>query len=248
MAPLPKRPRGRPPWQAAPPKRKAFAAEFAAPLPRASAALCLPTPDWLAHRLWVAGPAALLSAFRAAAAGPGVIPWPLRASELEEGWFGQLVAPPPGRRGISVEGAHVLAGQLAAAAQALQAQAQPSLVPLDLHALLPVPPAVLRLGPDAPEADAWLWEHWGTTWPLRGVAEDAPGAGEQGRPAEARTAACFRFHSADWSPWRALASLRVRWPGLCFDLRPDYGFAEPGAPAARAPRRGGRVRHGPGAP
>lgn len=209
--------------------------------------MCLPTPDWLSHRLLVAGPAAPLAAFRAAAAGPGLIPWPLRASELEEGWFNQLVASPPDRRGISVEGAHVLAGQLVAAVQILQTQAlrQSPLAPLDLHALLPVPPEVLRLGPDAPEADAWLWEHWGTTWPLRGVAEEAPGAAEQGRLAEEQAAVSYRFHSADWSPWRALASLRARWSGLRFDLRPDYGLVEPGAPA-RTPRGGGKAQHGPG--
>ena len=195
----------------------------------------------------MAGPAAPLAAFRAAAAGPGLIPWPLRASELEEGWFGQLVAPPPGRRGISVEGAHILAGQLVAAVQALQAPGLHSLVPFDLHALLPVPPEVLRLGPDAPGAEAWLWEHWGTTWPLRGVAEEAPSAAEQHGLPTGQAAACCRFHSADWSPWRALAQLRARWPGLRFDLRPDYGLAEPGAPARMRRRRGG-TQHGPGAP
>ena len=205
--------------------------------PRASAALCLQTPDWLAHRLLVTGPVAPLAAFRAAAAGPGIIPWTLGASELEEGWFGQLVALPPGRRGISVEGAHILAGQLAAAVQALHAQTQaprhPPLVPLDLHALVPVPAEVLQLGPDAAGAEAWLWEHWGTAWPLRGVAEDAPSAaGVRHRPAG--QAASFRFHSADWSPWRALASLRARWPGLRFDLRPDYG---PDAPCPPTPPR-----------
>ena len=194
------------------------------------------------------GPAGPLAVFRAAAAGPGLIPWPLRASELEEGWFGQLVAPPPDRRGISVEGARILAGQLADAVHALQAQVpeQHPLVPFDLHALLPVPPEVLQLGPDAPGAEAWLWAHWGTTWPLRGVAEEAPGAAELRHLPAGQGAACWRFHSADWSPWQALASLRGRWPGLRFDLRPDYGLAEPGAPA-RAPRRGGRVWHGPGA-
>ena len=85
--------------------------------------MCLPTPDWLAHRLLVTGPVAPLAAFRAVAAGPGIIPWALRASELEEGWFGQLVALPPDRRGISVEGAHILAGQLATAVQTVRAQA-----------------------------------------------------------------------------------------------------------------------------
>ena len=195
------------------------------------------------------GPAGLLTAFRAAAAGPGIIPWPLRASELEDGWFGQLAALPPSRRGISVEGAHILAGQLADAVHALQAQApgQRPLVPFDLHALRPVPPEVLQVGPDSTGAEAWLWEHWGTTWPLRGVAEEAPGGAELRRLPAAQAATCYRFHSADWSPWRALAHLRAVWPGLRFDLRPDYGLAESSAPT-RPQRRGGRVRHGPGVP
>ena len=214
------------------------------------AASCLPTPDWLAHRLLATGSTAPLAAFRAAATGPGIIPWALRASELEEGWFGQLVAPPPDRRGISVEGAHILAGQLAAAVQALHAQTQAPgqhpLVPFDLHALVPVPAAVLQLGPEAPGAEAWLWEHWGTTWPLRGVAEEDPYVvGVRHLPAG--QAVCYRFHSADWSPWRALTSLRAQWPGLCFDLRPDYGTAELSAPA-RATRRGGTAQQGPGTP
>lgn len=211
--------------------------------------MCLPTPDWLPHRLLVTGLAAPLAAFRAAAAGPGLIPWALRASELEEGWFGQLVAPPPDRRGISVEGAHILAGQLVAAVQTLRVQTsgQHRLVPFDLHALVPVPPEVLQLGPDAAGAEAWLWEHWGTTWPLRSVVEEAPRVAGQHRLPAGQAAACYRFHSADWSPWRALAFLRARWPGLRFDLRPDYGVAEPSAPA-RTRRRRNAVQHGPGTP
>ena len=43
--------------------------------------------------------------------------------------------------------------------------------PLDLHRLVPTPAPLLRLGPDHPETLAWLWAHWGTTWPLRHVAE-----------------------------------------------------------------------------
>ena len=37
--------------------------------------LCLPHPEWLPHVLTVSGPASDVSAFRRAAAGPGVIPW-----------------------------------------------------------------------------------------------------------------------------------------------------------------------------
>ena len=37
--------------------------------------LALPHPDWLYHHLRVSGDPAAVAAFRAAAAGPGVIPW-----------------------------------------------------------------------------------------------------------------------------------------------------------------------------
>lgn len=182
----------------------------------------------------VSGPADELAIFRAAALGPGAIPWGLTAAELEEGWFNQLVAAPADRRGISVEGAHILARQLVMAVQAWHADIGPGrdcLVPLDLHALLPVPAEVLLLGPEAHQAEAWLWEHWGTTWPLRQVAEEAPGTVQQRRLPPDQAAACYRFYSADWSPWRALAHMRVRWPGLRFELRPDYGITEFSAPA-----------------
>jgi hypothetical protein len=57
--------------------------------------------------------------------------------------------------------------------------------PFDLHALLPVPDAILRRGPDDPAALAWLWTHWGTTQTLRHVAVDeATGAVLQGRVSE----------------------------------------------------------------
>jgi hypothetical protein len=39
----------------------------------------------------------------------------------------------------------------------------------DLHALVPVPADILRLGPDHPEARLWLWTQWGTTEALRHV-------------------------------------------------------------------------------
>ena len=41
--------------------------------------------------------------------------------------------------------------------------------PFGLHALLPVPDAILDLGPTHPEALAWLAAHWGVTNRLRQV-------------------------------------------------------------------------------
>ncbi len=66
------------------------------------------------------------------------------------------------------------------------------------------------------KTDSWLWENWGTTWPLRCV-EETTGA-EQ---AEARTEkgeVRYRFCSADWTPWRALASIKSRWSEMTFQI------------------------------
>ncbi len=52
----------------------------------AGAPLRLPQTDWLFHRLTVTGPAAAVTAFRAAAAGAGTIPWQLDLGSLEEDW------------------------------------------------------------------------------------------------------------------------------------------------------------------
>ena len=49
--------------------------------------------------------------------------------------------------------------------------------PFDLHALVPVPADVLRLGPDHPDALPWLWAHWGTTQALRHVVASSVGQG-----------------------------------------------------------------------
>ena len=81
------------------------------------AALRLPHPDWLHHRLVVTGAAAEVAAFRAAAAGPGEVPWPLDPGHVEENMLHLLLwPPPPGHRVLSAAGARALAGQLREAA------------------------------------------------------------------------------------------------------------------------------------
>jgi len=91
--------------------------------------------------------------------------------------------------------------------------------PLDLHRLLPVPAAILRLGPEEVASRDWLLAHWGTTRPLRHV-EALPGKldGRKKKMAELRVG----FWSADWSPWQAVLRLRRNWPALAFVLEPDY--------------------------
>ena len=188
--------------------------------------------DWLHHRLTIVGAADQLAAFRRAAAGAGIIPWQIDLDRLEEDVFHLLVAPsPPQSRTLSVAGARVLAGQLRDAVgrrheRAVARVGVSRACPLDLHALVPVPDQVLRLGPDGPEALAWLWEHWGTTQPLRHVAEDSPG-GQDTLPrfemATEHDAIHIAFWSVDWTPWRALAAVAEHWPGLRFDVCPTYG-------------------------
>lgn len=183
--------------------------------------LCLPNPEWLPHVLTITGPLGDLSAFRRAAAGPGIIPWVADYDCLQEDWMNALLTPPPSERGISVEGARILAKQLRERIEQEDQRAAETAFantscPLDLHALVPVPARLLRLGPENPAAIAWLWENWTTTWALRGVEEIPPLLGqdhEQQAPLPfGHGRLGYRFWSADWTPWRVLACVRSRWP------------------------------------
>ncbi len=192
----------------------------------AGAPLRLPHTDWLLHRLVVTGPTATLARFRAAASGAGTIPWRLDLDSLEENWFHLLVD--PAHRALSLVGARVLAGQLREAVEHRHAVAvalvgHSRACPFDLHALLPVPAAVLLLGPDHPDALAWLWQHWGTTQALRHVAPDtAPTRSPAPELLAGEDRWQLSFWSADWTPWRASRRLRTDWPALRFDLQPHY--------------------------
>ena len=194
--------------------------------------------DWLHHRLQVIGPVMDLAGFRAAAAGAGTVPWQLDLDRMAEDIFHLLVAPPvragsliPPARSLSLAGARIVADQLCAAAARRQALAVAQVgrsraCPLDLHALVPVPDAVLRRGPDDPIALNWLWTHWGTTQTLRHVADDATAAAVlRTRGAAGEAVWAVSFWSADWTPWRALAQIAARWPTLRFDARPSYDTA-----------------------
>ena len=191
--------------------------------------------DWLHHRLRVTGPAGDLTAFRTAAAGAGTIPWQLDLDRMEEDLFHLLVAPPapagaadsPPRR-LSLSGARILAGQLRDAAGRRRELAAARVgisraCPFDLHALVPVPEAVLWHGPDDPRALAWLWQHWGTTEALRHVAEDAEAVDAvRGHRKPGEAFFTVTFWSADWTPWLALARIAADWPALRFETRPSY--------------------------
>lgn len=173
----------------------------------------LPHPDWLYHRLDVTGPAGSLEAFRAAAAGAGIVPWTYRYTEITEAWFLWLLSLDRRRR---VPVARALAGELRDAVEVSHEAAcewvgRSKGCAFDLHALIPVPGDLALSGPDDPAVLAWLWEHWGTTWPLRHVKRllEPP-------------AYAVEFFSADWSPWPAIAVVRLRYPDLRFDLTVRY--------------------------
>ena len=195
--------------------------------PIADPPLRLPHTDWLHHRLVVSGPNLALADFAAAARGAGTIPWHLDLARTEEDLFHLLVAPPsPQRCRLSLACARVLARQLCEASAARHEAAvarvgRSRACAFDLHALVAVPAGVLRLGPDHPDALAWLWAHWGTTAALRHVAlEPAPALRRP--PPVGHATLVFSFWSADWTPWRALAASAARWPALHFEVRPTY--------------------------
>jgi hypothetical protein len=187
----------------------------------------LSQPDWLHHRLNVTGPAAALTGFQTAARGAGTIPWPLDRDRMEEDLFHLLVAPPaPQRRRLSLAGARVLARQLGEAAELRHAAAVARVghsraCPFDLHALVPVPPDILPLGPDHPDSLAWLQAHWGTTEALRHVVLE-PALPQRQKPPPGSASLRLSFWSADWTPWQALATVAARWPALRFAVVPTY--------------------------
>jgi hypothetical protein len=186
----------------------------------------LKTPDWLFHTLTVSGDADMIATFRTAAAGAGIIPWRFDAERMEDDMFHLLVAPaPPQQRTLSVAGCRILARRLREAAQHRHALAVAQVgrsraCPFDLHAVLPVPPAILECGPDDPASDAWLWGNWGTTQALRHVVAFSAASCSGPQPAGQLR---ISFWSADWTPWQAVRQLRAQWPALRFEVRPDYG-------------------------
>ena len=91
--------------------------------------------------------------------------------------------------------------------------------PFDLQALLPVPPAILQLGPAHPTALAWLATHWGTTDRLRQVKVRPQATAGRRLPA-GHTVAGYGFFTAGETPHAATAQLAPCWPALRFRLQP----------------------------
>jgi hypothetical protein len=197
-----------------PPKRRGRR-----PAMRADAA----APHWLYHHLTVTGPAGTLVAFAEAARGSGVIPWRIDAGRIEEDVFHLAVAQPPARRNLTVAGCRILARQFRERVEMRQAQAaalvgRSRACPFDLHQLLPVPEAILALGPTHPAALAWLSAHWGTTDRLRQAAERAPTPGR--RLPQGHAAIGYGFFTEGETPRAAIARLAAGWPDLRLALQP----------------------------
>jgi hypothetical protein len=115
------------------------------------------TPDWLYHHLTISGSGEIAEEFAAAARGAGVTPWQLNTDAIEEDIFVRAVSQPASRRNLTVNGCRILARQFRERVEAGQARAaalvgRAQKCPFDLHALLPVPAAILMLGPSHPAA------------------------------------------------------------------------------------------------
>jgi hypothetical protein len=181
-------------------------------------------PDWLYHHLTIGGPAETVGNFAAAARGSGVIPWQLDFAAIEEDVFVRAVSQPARDRKLTVEGCRILARQFRERIEARQARAA-ALVgryfacPLDLQVLLPVPDAVLRLGPTHPSALSWLAAHWGVTDRLRQVVlREKPRTGR--RLPHGHAVISYGFFTHGETPQAAIDAIAARWPALWFQLVP----------------------------
>lgn len=181
-------------------------------------------PDWLYHHLTVGGPAADLAGFAEAARGAGVIPWRLDLTAIEEDIFNLAVSQPVHLRSLSIDGCRILARQFRERVDARQAKAaalvgRSRACPFDLHTLLPVPVAILQLGPNDPGSLAWLAAQWGTTDGLRQVVgRPRPGAGR--RLPAGHAVIGYGFFTSGATPHAAIAAIGPRWPALRFLLQP----------------------------
>jgi hypothetical protein len=148
---------------------------------------------------------------------------------LEEDLFNMAVSQPPARRNLTIAGCRILARQFRERVERRQGRAANMVglgrgCPFDLYALLPVPGAILDLGPTHPEALAWLAAHWGVTDRLRQVTllkRPKPGR----RLPRDHAVIGYGFFTGDNSmggetPTVAIATLGARWPSLRLRLQP----------------------------
>lgn len=175
-------------------------------------------PQWPFFHLLVTGPRAELDGFAAAARGPGTIPWVLDFDTIEEDAFLLAASQPPHRRSLSIEGCRILARQMREQVEARQARALAQMetsaaCAFDLHRLVPIPAAILSLGPGHPRSLAWLAAHWGAQDGLRHVAS-RPGASPGRRLPIGHAVLGYSFFSRDTAPQPAIDQIGRDWPRL----------------------------------
>jgi hypothetical protein len=192
----------------------------AAPIP---AAVARDGADWWFHHLTISGPAVTVDSFAAAARGSGITPWQLDYAAIEDDIFVRAVSQPASRRGLTVEGCRILARQFREKVEVRQARAaalvgQSLACPFDLHALLPVPAAILLLGPTHPTAVSWLTAHWGITDRLRQISLRDKATTGRRLPAGHKVTG-YSFFANQETPDAAIAELATRWPTLRFVLQ-----------------------------
>jgi hypothetical protein len=180
--------------------------------------------SWLYHHLTVTGPAAEIAPFAAAARGAGVIPWLIDSAAMEEDIFNLAASQPAAQRSLDIAGCRILAQQFRDRVEARQARAaalvgRSRACPFDLHTLLPVPAAILQLGPTHSAALAWMTQHWGVSAGLRQVTELSelrPGR----RLPKGHAILGYGFFTTAETPHAAIAQLAPRWPALRLVLQP----------------------------
>ena len=178
---------------------------------------------WLFHHLIVGGPSKDIALFQEAARGPGIIPWRLDYTAIEEDIFNLTVSQPPAVRGVSVEYCRDQARQFVERVQAREARAAALAVsgrfcPFDLQVLLPIPSDILELGMRHPAAIAWLAQHWGTEHRLLQVATSLEARPGRRIPADKRFLG-YRFYTVDHAPAAAVQAIAKSRPSLSFTLR-----------------------------
>jgi hypothetical protein len=219
----------RTPWDVDPPRPETVALSMpSVTKPRgrrpARARPAAPAQAWLYHHLTVTGPTATVAAFATAARGSGVVPWMIDTTSVEEDVFNLAASQPPAHRSLTVEGCRILARQFRDQVEARQARAaalagHSRACPFDLYTLVPVPAAILKLGPTHPTALAWTTQHWGVSDGLRQVVERTdPRPGR--RLAKDHAIHGYGFFTRGDTPHAAIAQLSPRWPTLRLALQP----------------------------